>query len=788
MNEHDDIFEDLCRRWNSHLLDLDVRTSADAVIINKFSVKENASLDTWHKLVRADSRTCLWEDYPQVVIGENGRCGNTWELSQTYRNVEAMAWLWAHPDSSCYQDKTLREDIIDSLNWLSDYCYNSSLVTGVPFENNYNWYELEIGTPMALSNILVLMRHELSAVQLKGYLCVTEYLNPSPLQRTVHGMEKATGANLLWKAYGVVIRGILLGRPYEINMAKEAVLDVPNQGKDSLFGLTGSSDGFYADGSFVQHEALAYTGGYGVGMLYELSRLLILFHDSPWDFPAWVYVRVYDMMEQSFEPFMDRGRLMDMVRGRGVGRQRESDVCQGVLLLGAMVNLLPYYSGARKRHIESFVKEQTGYMEAAGISRLITNLKILDEIQRIRSDEKILLPAKCEYFKNFASMDRAVGRREDFTVGISMYSSRIADYECGSGENVRGWYTAYGMVSTYDDDVKQYTENFWPTVNPYRLPGTTITQKPRHEVDKGYLKDYRSSKSWTGGSSTGKYGASGMWLEASSSSLTAKKSWFFFEREIVCMGTDIEDDSGYPVETIVDNVRIYGDNEFVSCGGKTMEEKTAEVLTVWLEGNVEKSSRGYYFPYKQPVNLLKEKRTGSWSEADHLNGTDDLLENQFAAVWIDHGKCPAGASYSYIMLPGITKEELRQYEQNCPVQIWENNRMVQAAAYGSGTIVAMNFWYAGQCRGFVAEQALSMVVEALGSEIKVGISDPTQVQERLCITLPYGDCQVYSADEEIEVVYGESGIRIQINTRQSAGRTFTAYLRKNGGSYDSESK
>ena len=73
----------------------------------------------------------------------------------------------------------------------------------------------------------------------------------------------------------------------------------------------------------------------------------------------------------------------------------------------------------------------------------------------------------------FPAMDRARHLRPGFGFGISMCSSRIYDYESINGENLHGWFTGDGMAYLYNSDLNQFADAFWPTVNPYRLPGTT---------------------------------------------------------------------------------------------------------------------------------------------------------------------------------------------------------------------------------------------------------------------------------------------------------------------------
>ena len=104
---------------------------------------------------------------------------------------------------------------------------------------------------------------------------------------------------------------------------------------------------------------------------------------------------------------------------------------------------------------------------------------------------------------------------DDYLFAVSMYSERTQNTEIMNDENRMGWHQNNGMTYIYDSDQDQYTDNFWNTVNPLRLPGTTVvpvnigTGTPD---SSGYAQggDYCSKESWVGGSTIGFYGISGM--------------------------------------------------------------------------------------------------------------------------------------------------------------------------------------------------------------------------------------------------------------------------------------
>jgi hypothetical protein len=52
------------------------------------------------------------------------------------------------------------------------------------------------------------------------------------------------------------------------------------------------------------------------------------------------------------------------------------------------------------------------------------------------------------------------------------------------------------MTYIYSTDLAQFSDDFWPTVDPYRLPGTTVDVTSRAD---GSGQSYLSPNNWVGG-------------------------------------------------------------------------------------------------------------------------------------------------------------------------------------------------------------------------------------------------------------------------------------------------
>ena len=121
-----------------------------------------------------------------------------------------------------------------------------------------------------------------------------------------------TGANRLEKAYVAVMRGMLGKDAAKVAQGRDAISET------LAFVTTG--DGFYTDGTFVQHLHEPYVGGYGGALLTSIARLYYLLGDSPWEVTDPNRGNPYWWAMNGFRPFMYDGAMMDNQRGRAISR------------------------------------------------------------------------------------------------------------------------------------------------------------------------------------------------------------------------------------------------------------------------------------------------------------------------------------------------------------------------------------------------------------------------------------------------------------------------------------
>lgn len=248
-----------------------------------------------------------------------------------------------------------------------------------------------------------------------------------------------------------------------------------------LFKFTDSGSGFRTDGSYIDHDNLALTGAYGNVLLDGLSQLLPTIVNSN-NFANESLDTLYQFIKKSFLPLMYKGEMMDMVRGRGISRKElQSHVAGGEVLRG-ILRISEVVESPIKEELKSIVKTIVTQDTYYNIYKSLSSFKDIMLMQNLLTNDIPIISRK-NNISIYNLMDKVsfINADKNFAFAISMYSNKTQNYESINGENKKGWYLSDGMTYLYNDDLSHYSDNYWATVNPYYLPGTTVTLEERKE-------------------------------------------------------------------------------------------------------------------------------------------------------------------------------------------------------------------------------------------------------------------------------------------------------------------
>ncbi|MCT9929869.1 polysaccharide lyase 8 family protein [Planotetraspora sp. A-T 1434] len=634
-------------------------------------------------------------------------------LVATPARLQTMARAYALPGTGLTGDASLGAAVAAGIDHYRERVYAADA------DQVGNWWNWQIGTPKKLLDAALLIGPHLTERQSGALRDAVDHFVPESLLDDYSGTS--TAANRVDLCMVMLMRAIVGSDPEKAALAAAALSPV--------FPYVDEGDGFYRDGSFVQHTTIPYQGTYGASLLSGLAILFAVLRGSPWEITDPNRRNVFDMVERSFAPVVHDGLCMDLFSGRAVGREPYGDhkrghaIASAILLLGEgllgeglLGEGLPGDGApaAERARWQGMVKGWalrdvcTPMLKAAESSDLGFHARL----SAILDDDTVPALEEPAGHRLLAMSARAVHRRPGWCAGLSMASDRIGHYEHGSGENLRGWHTGSGMLYWWaEGHGDQYSDSFWPTVDPYRLPGTTVSTRRLPDGVGEAWGDTCPPGRWVGGATDGMYATVGQHLNGLESTMEAFKSWLFLDDAVVCLGAGITSEDGVPVETIVDNRR------------------TGAILTVeeregWahLEGH-----GGYVFPEGggRP-RTLREDRAGGPGGATR----------SYVTLWLDHGVDPRAAGYAYLLMPGAGLAETRARAADPGwARVLVNTARRQGVQVASLGITAVNFWNDGAAGGLAASAPCAVLVRESGDgTATLTVSDPRRDLEELTVT------------------------------------------------------
>lgn len=695
------------------------------------------------KLDRTTTRTLVFTDYPLTQDPS---------VANTYVRLEQLATAWATPGSQYYGNAALLTDLQSALESMDQLIYN-------PATKEFgNWWSWEIGATRPLASTMVLLYDELAPATRERYCAAIDHFVPDPYWMfPTERRVLSTGANRVDLCQAIIVRALIT--------EDEAMLTHARDGLSETWQYVTSGDGFYRDGSFVQHTWVAYTGTYGHVLLSGIGKLLALLANSPWAVTDPKRQILFDSVAKSYLPVVHDARMMDFVRGRAVSRYNASDHTDGYTAAEAILRLARGVDPALAAQWRSAV---AGWLQGDTFGNMLSGATI-PRVSLVKSLQGVTSKPESGGHTLFASMDRSIHRRNGWAYSISMASRRIAYYEPGNGENEQGYHTGSGMTYLYDRDNGQYADEFWPTVDRYRLPGITVDKLPLPPKAGGEWGAARPpTATWVGGSTLDGYAAIGQDLEGPVSPLKARKSWFCLDEYVVALGAGITGTSGHPVETVVENRNLHsaGTNALTVDSVRRVPElgNTASITKArWahLDG-----VGGYVFPNGTDLQLKREARTGAWRDIN-TGGPTTPITRRYLTMWLNHGTDPTAASYSYLVAPGASAARTKQLSQSPDFLVLRNTAKAQAVLHKTLTLV--NFWQPDRVADLEAATPCSVIRRISGREIRLAISDPTQLATTVRIQIHLPALKVAQADEGVTTRQTVRSTEVTVDVTGAAG-------------------
>lgn len=714
---------------------------------------------SYAKLNKNQDRTFLIEGYENMGDGVH--------VMRTYENIKNIAKAYATPNTKYYKNPEIKKELIEYLDWLYENAYHE----GLP--ENGNWWQWELGIPKHLNDIMVLLYDDVPYEKRMKYLKASQYfqpfaeysgVSPSASYSTSPDKRVSTGGNRIDTSIISFLRGVLMEDKVQVMDGAKAVADVGE--------YVTTRDGFYKDGSFIQHGNVAYNGTYASVLFDGLGSVLWLATGTQFEVKDERIDNVYESILNGYKYLFINGGVNDSVSGRATSRDNSSDISRGKDLLTSL-SLLSIGAGKEYQdEIKSLIKtvalENNSYNTIDKISNKIAKAIIRDII----NDDSIKT-LKVEGTKVYGAMDRAVSINEKGgKFVLSMHSSRIANYETMNNENVKGWYIGDGMTYVYGTDSTTFTE-YWPTVDKYHLPGVTNSLRERGDKS-GERRGQTTSKAWVGGSCNGKEAFVGMDMISWNKATEMRKSYFMTDDGAILIAASNINSKDGEVHTTIDN-RIIKDGKII-LNGKEIKEDTVienpQNISLNFNENYKGENIGYKIVYAPQLNLKKETRTGSWKNIGGTS-TEEITKDYFTA-YINHGKNPKKSGFAYIILPMYSQEEVNNYDVS-RFEIIKLDKETHIIKDKKSGVTGINFWKDSPTKelGIKAYSTLSVLLKENDEFLELWVSDPTQLANYKSVLEVDGKYEVIeSSTENIQATISEEKIKIKIDLRNNGASEY----------------
>lgn len=620
----------------------------------KFEATENEAKKLLSEMKTESGRTYLWESSKDIDT-------KSADMTRTYRNIEKIAEAMNHPKTTLKNDEN-KKKLKDALEWLHKNAYGkdpdkkvadlkTNFSKSAPQKNtNLNWWDYEIGTPKSLTNTLILLNGDISSDEKKKYTAPIKTFAPKSdeILSSVGKAEPAKGGNLVDIAKVKLLESII---EEDKDMTKNSIDSFNKVFTYVQSNSTGKErNGFYKDGSYIDHQDVPYTGAYGVVLLEGISQMMPMIKETPFKETSQNDTILKSWIDDGFMPLIYKGEMMDLSRGRAISRENETSHSASVTVMKSLLRLSDAMDESTKAKYKKIVKTSVKSDSSYKQNDYLSSYSDISKMKALMEDSTLSTNDLTQQLKIYNDMDRVTYHNKDldFAFGLSMTSKNVARYESINNENLKGWHTGAGMSYLYNSDVKHYRDNFWATADMKRLAGTTTLDNEEPKENKN------SDKTFVGGTKFDDQHASiGMEFENQDKTLTAKKSYFILNDKIVFLGTGIKntDSSMNPVTTIenrkANGYTLYTDDK------QTTNSDNQETNSVFLESTDTKKNIGYHFLNKSKINVKKESHTGKWSEINKSQKTEDK-KDEYYEVTQKHSN--SDNKYGYVLYPSLSKD------------------------------------------------------------------------------------------------------------------------------------
>lgn len=617
-----------------------------------------------------------------------------WTPIKHIERLSDFVYAYTNEKNKYYQNEDLYQKIVKGLEYWYDVDSESD-----------NWWHNQISEPQKLGVLLIQMRI--------GKKKIPQELETKILKRiqeTGGDPAKWTGANRTDIALHWIYRSCLTQNEADLKTAIDNVFNPV---------VYTTEEGFQHDNSYFQHGEQLYIGGYGDEILKGVTQVASYALGTQYQLDKEKVELLSKFMRETYYRTV-RGQNMSFdVVGRSVSRPGLLNKRTTATYAKRMIDIDPTHADEYKA--------------------------IIARLNRKQPADYQVTASHTHYFRG----DYSLHVCPQYNFDVRLASTRTKKCEYGNKENLKTYFMSDGCTNITQTGDEYF--NIFPVWNWCHIPGTTAPQLEKVPMDPkawGVL----GTSTYAGGVSDSIYGATAYaYMDTNPEVNTgAKKSWYFFDNEVVCLGAGIQSTSTYPVHTTVNQCFLKG-GILVDKGDK--EETLANGShTLQAPQWVLHDKIGYFFPQKEEVFLTAQTQSGRWYDINTSKSKKEEKMDVFT-LGINHGVGPKDGSYAYIVVPGKTSaQEMKAYQKKNAIEILSNNPKIQAVRNTKLNVWMVTFFEAGTFKHkelsvTVDKPCVLMVKDINAKSANLHIADPGQTQSPIQVELKIGKKkQVLTAD------------------------------------------
>ena len=643
-------------------------------IIHNIVSQEIGSMDvSAHNKTITDLLNKLENNGAFSDIDYSSRSQTNWAPGYHVARLKDICAAYIKEGSQFYGNDTIYNHIVNMINYWYDKNPTST-----------NWFYREIGWPQKMGLSLALMRvgkkqvpADVEAKTLKRMRDISKGPDQSGSQ--------GTGANKMDIALQWIYRNVLQENDDELKFSIDQFYYPIKYN---------SGQGIQQDYSYLQHGMQLYTAGYGGSVLSAFFKVAFYLKDTPFEQPEKTEI-ISNFVRHGYLPNIRGTVTMYNIQGRGIARGESSDASNG-------------FHG----HIQKLRMLDPEHKD--------TYDKAVARLKKQQPASYGLTP----YHRHYWRADHTIHQTPGYSMDVRMASTRTLRCENGNGENLLGYFLTEGGTQI----VRRGNEylNIFPVWDWARIPGTTtpaVTSIPK----PGQWGNSGQSK-FTGGVTDGVYGVTAYDMVDNQYGVNtaAKKSWFFFDKEVICMGAGIHSSNSAHINTTVNQCLLNGEIKMATDkGAETIHSEGAQAYNDvrWVTHD----SISYHFPAGGNINISNATQSGDYYNISHSNSHKEVTKEVFK-MWFDHGVKPTDGSYVYYVMPGVASAKEGAEKMDDLVTI--NTDTIQAVYNRSLNTIGAVFYKKGILKidGIeidCTDPCVALLKDVNTDNVKTYISDPS---------------------------------------------------------------